>query len=82
MPPTLTDSPQPLPPSGWSRLVQFKHLLPFGEEQLRRMGKAGRAPQPVRLSHRCAVYRNEEILRFLADPVGYRADAEHAGDLA
>ncbi|CAM2189970.1 hypothetical protein PSAC2689_90329 [Paraburkholderia sacchari] len=71
--PAVNDTSQLLPPSGWSRLAKFKHLLPFSEDQFRRWGKEGRAPQPVRLSHKCAVYSNDEVTRFLADLANYRA---------
>lgn len=38
------------------------------------MCREGRAPKPVRLSPRCAVWGNTQIHAQLADPLGYRAE--------
>ncbi|RQQ54468.1 transcriptional regulator [Burkholderia stagnalis] len=43
-------------------------------ESWRKLGLAGKAPQPIRLSSTHSVYSNAEVHRWLADPLGYRAD--------
>lgn len=66
--------PQSLPVNGMSRLNQIVPFLSFSREKFRQLVKAGRAPQPVRLSLRCTVYSNQEMHRFFADPLNYRAE--------
>jgi predicted DNA-binding transcriptional regulator AlpA len=62
-----------LPAVGLSTWRQIAPFLPFGRETWRKLVRAEKAPQPIRLSGTCAAYRNEEIHRYLADPTGYRA---------
>lgn len=66
-------TPPVLPTVGLSKWPQIAPFLPIGRETWRKLVRAGRAPQPIRLSDTCVVYRNEEIYRYLADPLGYRA---------
>ncbi|CAE6826797.1 helix-turn-helix transcriptional regulator [Paraburkholderia aspalathi] len=80
MPTALHEETQSLPLTGLSRWAQLKRFLPVGYEHFRRLGKAGLAPRPKRLSHRCAVYENAEIHRWLADPAAYRADTQNTGE--
>jgi predicted DNA-binding transcriptional regulator AlpA len=75
----VIDSAQPLPQVGMSRWNQIAPFLPICREQWRRLGLAGKAPQPIRMGERCTLYRNAEVLRWLADPLGYTANtAEQA----
>lgn len=62
-----------LPQIGLSKWPQIAPFLPVGRETWRKLVRAGRAPQPIRFSDTCIAYRNEEIHRWLADPIGYRA---------
>jgi predicted DNA-binding transcriptional regulator AlpA len=61
-----------LPPVGMSRWAQLRHFIPVSREKWRQLVNAGKAPQPVKLSARCALYPNAEVHRWLADPVSYR----------
>lgn len=67
-----TVAPPVLPAMGLSKWPQIAPFLPIGRETWRKLVRAGKAPQPIRLSETCVVYRNEEIYKFLADPLGYR----------
>ncbi|QGZ62111.1 helix-turn-helix transcriptional regulator [Paraburkholderia acidisoli] len=62
-----------LPAIGLSKWPQIAPFLPIGRETWRKLVRAGKAPQPIRLSGTCVVYRNEEIHQYLADPLGYRS---------
>ncbi|HIH2651550.1 TPA: helix-turn-helix transcriptional regulator [Burkholderia cenocepacia] len=62
-----------LPVIGLSKWAQIAPFLHVGRETWRKMVRDGKAPQPIRFSKTCLVYRNEEILRYLADPLNYRA---------
>jgi hypothetical protein len=65
--------PISLPAEGMSRFSQFKGFLPFSREKFRQLSKLGKAPQPIRMGIRCTFYPNEELHRFLADPLSYEA---------
>ena len=62
-----------LPPEGLSRWKQVKSLVNLSQEAWRIKGLAGTAPQPIRVGIRCTFYQNSEVLRFLADPINYKA---------
>ena len=62
-----------LPLIGMSRFSQFKKFLPISKEKFRQLSLAKKAPQPIRMGIRCSFYRNEEIHRFLNDPLNYSA---------
>jgi hypothetical protein len=63
-----------LPEDGMSRFSQFKRFLPFSKEKFRQLCKLGKAPIPIRMGVRCTFYRNQELHRFLSDPLNYHAD--------
>lgn len=63
-----------LPALGMSRWAQIKPLLNISREKFRQLVRAGKAPQPIYLSSRCAVYLNAELHKFLADITNYRAE--------
>ncbi|QJP74172.1 transcriptional regulator [Burkholderia glumae] len=65
-----------LPIVGLSKWSQIQPFVPFCRETWRKLVLAGKAPQAIRLSDNCTVYKNEEVHRYLADPVGYRQEAE------
>lgn len=61
-----------LPLVGHSRWSQIAPFVGVCRETWRQLCKAGRAPQPIQLSSRCTVWNNEEMHRYLADPLNYR----------
>ena len=60
-----------LPKIGMSRFSQFKKFLPLSREKFRQLSKAGKAPQGIRMGSRLTMYSNEELHRFLANPIDY-----------
>lgn len=62
-----------LPSTGLSRWKQVKSFVNISQEAWRLKGLAGTAPQPIRMGIRCTFYQNSEVLKFLADPVNYKA---------
>jgi len=60
-----------LPVGGLSRFKDLKPLIPVGKETWRLLVLAGRAPQPIRVSARCTVWRNDEVNAWLADPAAF-----------
>ncbi|MFM0292802.1 MULTISPECIES: helix-turn-helix transcriptional regulator [Paraburkholderia] len=66
--------PPVLPTTGLSKWPQIKPFLPIGRETWRKLGLEGKAPRPIKLSETCAVYRNEQVLRWIADPLNYTED--------
>ncbi|CAJ3302599.1 phage transcriptional regulator AlpA [Burkholderia pseudomallei] len=68
-----------LPLVGFSRWHQIAPFLGVSRETWRKRCLEGRAPQPIQLTQRCTVWRNEEVHRWLADPIGYRAGTSEAG---
>ena len=71
--PQSCSTQQTLPQIGMSRWSQIKTFIPFSKEKFRQLSLAKKAPQPIRMGIRCSFYLNEEIHRFLADPLNYRA---------
>ncbi len=65
-------SPETLPATGKSRFSQFKKFIPISKEKFRQLSKEGKAPQPERMGIRCTFYDNQELHRWLADPINYR----------
>ena len=62
-----------LPIDGMSRFSQFKKFLPISKEKFRQLSKDGKAPKPIRMGLRCTFYKNQELHRFLSDPLNYQA---------
>lgn len=60
-----------LPKIGMSRFSQFKKFLPLSREKFRQLSKAGKAPQGIRMGSRMTMYSNEELHRFLSNPLDY-----------
>lgn len=52
-------------------------LLPFSRATLWRRVKDGTFPQPVKLSERTTAWPTAEVRKWMADPVGYRAEHVH-----
>ena len=65
-----------LPARGLSRFADIANHLPFSRETFRKLSLEKKAPQPLRMGVRCTFYRNEDIIRFLADPLGFVVEGE------
>lgn len=62
-----------IPLDGKSRWEQLRHFIPVSRETWRKLCKAGKAPQPERVSLRCTVYDNAQIHLWLSNPSAYHA---------
>jgi hypothetical protein len=71
---TDDDHPKSLPLNGCSRWADLEPFIPVCRETWRKLCIAGKAPQPVKLSLRCTVWKNSEIHTWLSDPLKYTAD--------
>jgi predicted DNA-binding transcriptional regulator AlpA len=68
-----------LPLDGYTRWADLKCIVPLSHEAVRQRELKGRFPKRVQLgSARCVAWRNQEILCWLADPSGYRAEVTAA----
>jgi prophage regulatory protein len=63
-----------LSPDGMSRWRGVQSFIPVSKEKFRQLAAEGKAPRGIRMGSRCTLYRNSEILRFIADPVNYRVE--------
>ena len=70
------DPIQEFPVEGLSRWGDIKHLIPVSKEKWRQLIRDGYAPPVTRLGIRCSFQSNREILRWLSDPLNYRAKTE------
>ena len=61
-----------LPLVGLSRWDQIAPFVGVSRETWRKRCLEGRAPQPIQLTLRCTVWKNDEVHRWMADPLGYR----------
>lgn len=68
--------PEALPPLGKSRYKQFAKFSPFSREKFRQLSKAGRAPQPEKMGIRCTFYDNQELHKWLKDPINYKVNGD------
>jgi prophage regulatory protein len=75
-------APAVLPAMGLSKWAQIAPFVPMSRETWRKMVRAGKAPQPICFSGTYVVYRNEEIHKFLSDPLNYTAEAVASGVVA
>ena len=66
--------PDALPATGKSRWSKIKKFSPVSKEKFRQLSKEGRAPQPERMGIRCTYFDNQELHKWLADPINYRAE--------
>ncbi len=64
--------PTVLPMDGVSRFGQIAPFLPFSRETWRKLVRAGKAPQPIKMGDRCTVYRNSDVHAWLASPNTYQ----------
>ncbi|MFL9955306.1 transcriptional regulator [Paraburkholderia nemoris] len=66
--------PAGLLPGGLSRFNDIKPYLPVSRETWRLLGKAKRAPQPIRIKPRCTVWHNDEVIAWLANPTTFTVE--------
>ena len=71
-------SPEVLPFTGKSRWSKVARFSPVSRETFRKLSIKGRAPQPERMGIRCTYYDNQELHKWLADPINYQAGVSHA----
>lgn len=60
-------------PKGLYRWAELKPFLPIGESSWRKMVAAKAAPQPIKLSRKCTLWRGSEVLDWLEQPDTYEA---------
>jgi len=72
----LIQERETLPIIGMSRFSQFKKFLPLSREKFRQLSKVGKAPQGIRMGSRLTMYSNEELHRFLANPLMYVSEVK------
>lgn len=72
----VVESETKFPVDGMSRWGDIKHLIPVSKEKWRQLIRDGYAPPVTRLGIRCSFQSNREILRWLSDPLNYRAKTE------
>lgn len=75
--PEFDEQPRTLPLDGYTRWDLLKLFVPKSHESVRQLERAGRFPKRVQLgSARCVGWPNREIHKWLADPSGYRVEAD------
>lgn len=74
--------PLVLPTIGLSKWSQIAPFIPMCRESWRKLGLAGKAPQPIRMSRTHSCYSNAEVHRWLADPLGYAAAPQEGREAA
>lgn len=60
-----------LDPTGLYRWAEIKPYLPISESSWRRLVAAKTAPQPIKLSRKCTLWRGSEVLKWLENPLEY-----------
>jgi len=60
-------------PEGLYRWNDFADRIPYSRETWRQRVHAGTAPQPVQRTGACTAWRGQDVLDWLADPLGYKA---------
>lgn len=63
------------PEIGFSRWADLKPYVRFSREYVRLKELEGRFPRGVRASKTLVLWSNAEVRKWLADPMGYRAEA-------
>lgn len=58
-------------PEALYRLSEIKPFLPIGLSTWRRLVANQKAPQPIKLSYKCTLWRGSEILDWLRNPDSY-----------
>jgi prophage regulatory protein len=64
---------QKIDPASLYRWNDLKPYLPIGESSWRRMVNAKSAPQPIKLSRKCTLWRCADVLEWLEHPDTYQA---------
>lgn len=73
---SITPQQMVLPRDGFSRWRQFSPFCPISRESWRVLVRAGKEPKGIAMGSRCVMYKNEELHKFLADPLNYRAEGQ------
>lgn len=71
-----------LPQVGLSKWAQIAPFIPMCRESWRKLGLSGKAPQPIRMSRTHSAYKNAEVHRWLADPLGYATAPQEGQEAA
>lgn len=76
---TTIDRPEPkqsaqISPEGLYRWGEIADRIPYSRETWRQRVKAGAAPKPVAVGAHCTAWRGADILKWLANPAGYKAE--------
>ena len=71
---TGVPAPETLPYTGKSRWSGIKKYSPVCLGTFSTLSKQGKAPKAERLGARCTFYDNEELHKWLSNPVDYKAD--------
>jgi predicted DNA-binding transcriptional regulator AlpA len=70
----LSQTPPTLSSDGLSRWGQIQPFVAVSRETWRQLVLKRKAPQPVKLGKGTTLYRNAEVLAWLADPVAYAVE--------
>lgn len=62
-----------LPFDGYSRWSEHGKFMPFSREKMRTLSAVGKAPPIIRMGLRCSFRSNQEIHKFIEDPLNYAA---------
>ncbi|QDJ57292.1 helix-turn-helix transcriptional regulator [Bordetella hinzii] len=60
-------------PEGLYRWKEFADRIPYSRETWRQRVNAGTAPKPAQQTGACTAWRGQDLLDWLADPMGYKA---------
>ena len=69
-----TNTTTELPLKGLSRFEQIKPYIGMSRSSFLALVEQKKAPQPQRLSQRMSVYRNEDVHRFIQDPLNFKVE--------
>jgi len=72
---TRIDGTDSMPRDGFGRWRHFGRFVGISREKWRQLVLEGKAPRPMYMGARCALYKFSEIHQWLADPLNYRAPA-------
>lgn len=60
-------------PEALYRLSELKHFLPIAPSTWRKLVANQKAPQPIKLSAKCTLWRGSDVLTWLRNPDSYKA---------
>lgn len=68
-----TQTNETLPQIGLSRWHQISKFVGVSRETWRKLVLSGKAPKKIQLGEGTSLYRNEEIHKWLSNPLEYKA---------